>query len=231
MSALKRVRRAVRVHGPSGAVKAGARSARTWRDRRHVLAYERTWDLAHGVDTAGVIPLTELAIDSAHRDLGIRYQGSSPDGFRRLIRKLPLPPAELTFIDLGAGKGRALLLASEFPFTRVVGVEFAPKLADIARANISNFTSERRKCDDVVVVCGDAVEYELPNEPAVVYIYNAFERPVMEKVLAGLKRSKAQHPRPLLLALTNRNIELEALRRAGFRRVVTDDHGEIFAAT
>ena len=32
---------------------------------------------------------------------------------------------DCVFLDLGAGKGRALLLASQFPFKRIVGVEFS----------------------------------------------------------------------------------------------------------
>ena len=230
MRPFRRLRRAVRVHGVAGTAKVGARSVMTWPARRRWMAKERDWDARHGVNTAGIVPLTALAIDSSHRDFGVRYQASSPDGFRALIRSLPVPPEQLTFIDLGAGKGRALLMASEFPFRRVIGVEFAPALADVARANVQSFQSDARACADVAVLCADAVDYDLPDEPSVVYIYNAFERPVMQKVLANVARSRERNPRPLLLALADCSVDPTLLQETGMRRVAADEHGEIFAA-
>jgi SAM-dependent methyltransferase len=226
----RRFRRSLRVHGVRGTTRVAIRSAVTWRGRRRWIEEGRSWDVQHGVNTAGIVPLHLLAIDSPHRDLGVRYQASHPEGFRALIHNLPRPPEELTFIDLGAGKGRALLLASEFPFRRVLGVEFAPALAEIARDNVERFRSPRTVCEDVSVICADAVDYELPDEPAVVYIYNSFEAPVMRKVIANLQRSKASNARQLYLILVNCNLDPGLLRQRGFRRVLAHEHGEVHEA-
>ena len=226
----RRLSRSLRVHGVPGTARAATRSAMTWRARRRLLQVERTWDAQHGVSTAGIMPLHQLSIDSPHRDLGVRYQASHPEGVRALIRSLPLSPGELTFIDLGAGKGRVLLLASEFSFRRVLGVEFSPELAEIARTNVGRFRSRRTACDDITVVCADAVDYELPDEPTVVYIYNAFEPPVMHKVMANLQRSWTRNPRRLLLILVNCNVDPALLGEWGFHRLLANEHGEVLEA-
>jgi SAM-dependent methyltransferase len=202
----------------------------TWRARRRLLQEERAWDAQHGVSTAGIMPLHLLSIDSPHRELGVRYQASHPEGVRALIRCLPLPPEELTFIDLGAGKGRVLLLASEFPFRRVLGVEFSPELAEIARTNVGTFRAGRTACEDITVVCAETVDYELPDEPTVVYIYNAFEPPVMHKVFVNLQRSWERNPRRLLLILVNCNVDPALLGQWGFHRLVANEHGELVEA-
>ena len=71
------------------------------------------------------------------------------------------------FIDFGSGKGRALLLASELPFKKIVGIEFSPPLHEIARANWRNYLSATQRCKAVELLCLDVVEYAIPPEPAV----------------------------------------------------------------
>jgi predicted RNA methylase len=81
---------------------------------------------------------------------------------------------------MGAGKGRVILLASELPFRRVLGVEFAPALVDIAQQNIAHYS--RRVCTNTAVACQDATELELPDENLVVYFYNPFSHDIMAAV-------------------------------------------------
>jgi hypothetical protein len=50
---------------------------------------------------------------------------------------------DFTFIDLGSGKGRALLMASAYPFKRIIGVEFMPELHRVAQENIRKYTEHR----------------------------------------------------------------------------------------
>jgi SAM-dependent methyltransferase len=223
-----RLRRALRVHGVRGTVRRGARLLWTWRAQRRRAAEDRAWDADHGVDTAGILPLEALDIPSQNRDVGNRYEPSSPDGFRALMAAMETPLEGLTFVDLGAGKGRALLLASELPFRRIVGVEFAPALAEIARQNIARYRSDRQRCRSFEIVCVDAVEYELPEEPCLVYDYNAFEAPIITAVLANLRRSYDRRPRPLLLVLGKQEVDSRLFAGAGFRRILTHEYGEAY---
>jgi hypothetical protein len=67
---------------------------------------------------------------------GRQYQPTDPSLFREIVSGLRIEYSEFTFIDLGSGKGRALLLASEFPFRRIVGIELLPELHTIAKQNV-----------------------------------------------------------------------------------------------
>jgi SAM-dependent methyltransferase len=225
---IARGRRALRVWGIRATAREAIRYVRTWRARRRWAHLDREFDREHGVDTAGIVPLQALTIESSNRELGHRYQASSADGFRALMAGLDLPAAELTFVDLGAGKGRAMLLASELPFRRVIGVEFAPELCDVARRNVERFSSPAQRCHEFEVVCADAAGYELPDEPALVYIYNSFEEPLMRGVLANVRRSADERPRRLLLALVNRKLDESAMAEAGWRCLVQHEHGELY---
>lgn len=223
-----RWRRGLRVWGLRGALSESFRHLRTWRARRHWAKIDRAFDLEYGVDTAGIVPLQALTITSANKELGHRYQAANAASFRALMSGLAVPADGLTFVDLGAGKGRAMLLASEHPFRRVVGVEFAPALCEVARRNVERFGSPAQRCHDFEVVCADAAEYELRDEPTLVFIHNSFEDPLMRSVLASIRRSADERPRKLLLVLVNRRLEQSELTEAGWRRLARHDYGELY---
>lgn len=185
------------------------------RSRRRDLRREREFDARHAIDTAGVAHLRTLEIQSANRDFGVRYEATNPEWFRDLVGSLPIDYREFLFVDFGAGKGRALALASEFPFRRIVGVEFSPELADVARRNVASFRSERQQCLEFEVVCSDAVEFELPRDPAVLYFYNPFGEPVLSRVLGNIRRSYDDAPRTLYLVVTG-DAPLASFTDAGF---------------
>jgi hypothetical protein len=44
---------------------------------------------------------------------------------RETLAALPIAYDKFAFVDCGSGKGRTLLIASEFPFKFIIGVEFA----------------------------------------------------------------------------------------------------------
>jgi precorrin-6B methylase 2 len=90
--------------------------------------------------------------------------------------------ADFTFIDLGCGKGRVLVAASRMGFRRIVGVEFAPELADTARINLAKLGLK-----EVEIVQGDAAEYDFPDSNLVVYLFNPFSGEVLRGVVEKLR--------------------------------------------
>src|SRR3954452_4570322 len=134
---LRRVRRAVRRYGVTGSARQAVTLARSLPARRRGRAAERAFDARLGVDTAGIVRLHELSFDSENKDLGSRYEATSPDYFDLVMSQLDLGDGDLTFVDLGAGKGRALLMAAQLPFRRLVGVEFSPELTAVADRNVA----------------------------------------------------------------------------------------------
>ncbi len=73
---------------------------------------------------------------------------------------------DFTFIDLGSGKGRTLLMASDYPFRRIVGVELLPSLNQIAQQNLAQYHSASQKCFAMESICADATTFTLPEGPS-----------------------------------------------------------------
>lgn len=158
------------------------------------------FDLRHGVDTAGKIELTELKVPADMLRSGQSYQASSVREFTLMMRRLPISPGEFTFIDLGCGKGRVLMLASEMSFARIIGVEYSKELCATAEANHAALRRADLSYPVWELLNMDAGGYEFPSSPLVVYMWNPFDAEVMERVVARLEASLAQHPRPVYVA-------------------------------
>lgn len=170
-----------------------------YRARRH----DREFDARFGVETSGIIELERLQVKSRNRSHGVRYEQTKPEAFATLMKPLRIRFEDFTFVDFGSGKGRALLLAAEYPFRRIIGVEFAVELHEAAQRNIARYHSPTQRCRAMEVYCQDAAEFAVPPEPTVFYFYNPFDAAVMAKVLANIRASLESHPRPVFILYCN----------------------------
>lgn len=182
---------------------------------------EHEFDRKYSVDTSGLVWGDELKTGSRSDAWNTAYYAIPPSVFHHVMAQLSMSfLADATFIDLGCGKGRALLLASEYPFRQVIGVEISPKLHRVAVENVERYTAAR--CADgrgsgppVHVLLQDAAQYPFPDGPLVVYLYNPFCRPVLERMLANLDRSLAGDPREAAVLYINHELR-DVLDRAPF---------------
>jgi SAM-dependent methyltransferase len=161
------------------------------------------FDRALGVRTSGDARLDRLHIDGPNRRFGVCYRGIDPREFASAFSGLSIGHKDFTFVDLGAGKGRAMLLAAAHPYRRIIGVEFARELHGLAESNTRAFAATRARCPPFELVCGDAAAYDFPSEPLVVYLYNPFGAEVMAPVARRLLASHAAHPRPIYVVYAN----------------------------
>jgi SAM-dependent methyltransferase len=166
--------------------------------RRKVRFGDLDYDWEHEVDTtrSNVGFRTQLLTGMTARP----YFASEPWLFEQILRAIPVDLSRFTFIDLGAGKGRALLMASDYPFQRIVGVEFMPDLCRAAQKNIAGYSSDRQRCRRVEAICMDARDFQFPLEPLVAYLFNPFSEPTFARVLENLRRSIEQAPRAVYIA-------------------------------
>jgi len=156
---------------------------------------QHPFDAEHNTDTGGLTPGPELKTGHAHDKHNTAYYGIAPSLFRRLIAqwKQTKPPHALSkysFIDFGAGKGRAMLLASEFNFKEVIGVEFHPDLAKKCRRNIRIWSESQKKTAPLRLLEADATEFIFPKGPCVAYLFNPFGAPVLRRVLKQMEKHK-----------------------------------------
>lgn len=145
------------------------------------------FDASYGVDTSGVEPLWKFKIRSRNARFGVRYQPTSEQELVDAVNFLNDDPQTLTFIDLGCGKGRTLLVASKLGFREIIGVEFARELVQIARANLTKMGVLNAN-----VIHGDAADFPFPTSDFVLYLYNPFSHEVMRRVIANLRKSHAK---------------------------------------
>jgi SAM-dependent methyltransferase len=160
------------------------------RPRRRVRMHP--FDRAHGVETSGVIDGGALAVGQPHAEFATFYQAVPPSRMRAVLmrwRKTPgvLPVEAYAFVDVGCGKGRALLLASELPWREVIGIELDAGLAGVAEGNLARWIAAGRARAPLRVVCGDAAKAVLPEGPLVVYLFNPFQAPVLRVFLQRLQ--------------------------------------------
>jgi SAM-dependent methyltransferase len=103
---------------------------------------------------------------------------------------IPIDPGTATFVDLGTGRGRPLILAAEMGFRRVVGVELDGTLVREAEANVRGWRARRghrQKPGQVVdVVLGDAATYTPPDGPVVMWLFNPFGPVTLRYVLRNV---------------------------------------------
>jgi SAM-dependent methyltransferase len=143
-------------------------------------------DEAYGTDTATGASLHELTIDSPNYQWGVYYRATKHTLMEELLAALPINREEYTFVDYGSGKGLVLLLAAGYPFKKVIGVEFACELHEIARRNIELYPTSLRH-SEIELVWGDIVDYTPPSGNLILYLYEPFEAPVTRKVIARIR--------------------------------------------
>jgi SAM-dependent methyltransferase len=162
------------------------------------------FDWRHQVNTCGEEDPRKLTVVGENASHAIPYIPTTPRSGRYMLRDLPVTDvSNYTFIDIGSGKGRMLLLAAELPFRRIIGVEFASDLDVLARRNVKTYRNSKQVCFQIEPVHMDATEYEFPDEPLFIYLFYPFKVNVMKPVMQNLNRSLAEHPRDVILLYRN----------------------------
>lgn len=153
----------------------------------------RRFDHRYGVTTHAVLFLTDLDSDAAG-DAGAHathYEAVPVSEFHQLIATLPQGAVERsTFVDVGAGMGRAMILAAEYPFRQVAGIEISPALYEVARENIERAQSHPLRCRDLRLVRGDARIAPYPSGDLIVFLFNPFDGEALAQTLHAI----AQRP-------------------------------------
>jgi hypothetical protein len=133
-------------------------------------------------------------------------------------------------VDIGSGKGRALLMASAYRFRRIIGVELLPELNSIAQENIRKFPKDA-SCDSIEALQGDATEFKFPPEPLVIFMFHPLPENGFRKVMGNLRSSLDENPRPAWLIYANPLFEHIVLERAVFAKIVGTHQYSIFKAS
>lgn len=186
-----------------------------------------TWhpfDLQFGVRTSGLISGRNLKCGSISDRHNTAYYGVAPSVFHEMIalwrRSKPAGAInEFSFVDVGAGMGRAVLMASELSFRGVTGVELNPTLARIARKNVTIWKARGFARSPIRIVCKDAVQFKLPMGPCVAFLFNPFGSSVMRQLLKTWSRQQEVRGGPLDILYVNNEQETVLRRQPGLVRL------------
>jgi SAM-dependent methyltransferase len=206
-----------------------ARESTPSRRRQRYGDVDYDWDFR--VDTTGAtVGWRDRLLGHFHSP----YQPTEPTLFGEMMEGLmqvaPIDLPEFTFIDIGSGKGRALLMASQYPFRRILGVELLPELHRVAQENISKYKSDSQQCFAIDCVLADASEFDLPAEPTVLYLFNPLPESGLVRMIMNLEQSLREHPRPVFVLYHNPLLERVLRRSVAFKRIAGTHQYLIFAS-
>lgn len=198
--------------------------------RKNALEPIHPFDAMHGVETSGLIPAGNLVTGHASDKHVTAYYGVAPSILRSLVElwlnTSPAHPIDrYSFIDVGAGKGRAILVASELSFRLVIGIELNPALADIAQRNVDHWIATRAADPTapahapVRLVEQDALDFDFPRTPCVAFLFHPFEAPLMKKLLARIESQFANRPGDLDILYVNAECASVFDRNPAFKRL------------
>jgi hypothetical protein len=164
------------------------------------------FDILHGTDTGQLIPGDELATGHRHDRHITAYHGAAPSLFRKVIDRWQTfaqhPLEQTAFIDIGAGKGRAMLLASEFPFRRITGIELHPALAAATRSNIERYQAANTT-PPMHIHEADVMSLRMPTGPCLLFLYNPFGLVLLDHFLTRLAKLFKDRPGQLDILYVN----------------------------
>lgn len=196
-------------------------------ERRRLRYGDIDYDWEHRVNT------TEAAVSTHARFIGTLagslYQPTEPAVFREMLSALPINFRDFTFIDIGSGKGRTLLMASDYPFRRIIGVELLSELHHIAQENIRRYKNENQQSFAIDSQSVDARDFAFPNDPLVLYFFNPLPQSGMKAVLAHLEESLKECPRDAYVVY--HNPEHRSLLEGSFLREFASAHQYVIYRT
>ena len=120
-----------------------ARAAATVPPRFGTHLREWWFDRKKGVSTSGVVPRTLLGLSPEESQRATCHVPTPVEELREILSSLDLDYRDYCFVDLGSGKGRALFVAAEFPFPKILGIEISSVLHEIAQKNVGELSDAR----------------------------------------------------------------------------------------
>ncbi len=159
-----------------------------------LLSYENTYEKSFNIKTLSIVNLNNLTLAGKTSIENHHYQGASYYILFKVFNLLPQELKNKTLIDYGCGKGRALFVAEDCGFKKLIGVDIAKELIDDAKNN--EVLYKKKNLDSQFrFEFEDATKYKIPNDADVFYFFNPFGKLILQDVITNIKVSVKEHPR------------------------------------
>src|SRR5205823_12547218 len=115
---------------------------------------------------------------------------------KEVLKSLKLPQDSI-LVDMGCGKGKALLVASELDIKRAIGIELSKELCEIAERNVEAFRKRALVRADIRIIHSDVLNYVIGEDENVFFLFNPFDEVIIGRILDKLSLSLLAHPRKI----------------------------------
>jgi len=178
----------------------------------------RIFDYKYNVKTYKDTSLQDLQFDSINKKVAVDYETIPPFSINKILNSIDIHKEDV-FVDFGCGKGRVLLVASQYRFKKIVGIEFSPELVDIARFNINickkynNFNIDR-----IEIIKEDVLDYKYNNDESVFYLFNPFSNIILDPLCDQIIKSINRKPRRVYILYYHPKFENIIIDK-GFKKI------------
>ncbi|HTX27843.1 MAG TPA: hypothetical protein VME19_12580 [Streptosporangiaceae bacterium] len=157
-------------------------------------AQQHLFDLLLGVSTTGIAATGGDGMFYSGGD-NCFYEGCEGFSLRRALKDLN-PTASDVFVDLGSGKGRALVIAGRLPYKHVLGVEIDKELSALAQRNLDG-ARLRLRAGRAECLTGSVLDWPIPEDASVIFMFNPFIGQTFSAVIQRILDSYDRNPRVL----------------------------------
>jgi len=172
----------------------------------------------YNINTIKPVSLEALTIDDGDITKSSPYEALNYYILETLLENfLKLFPREKSIIDIGSGKGRVMVVAAHYGFKNITGVDFARELCAAAERNTNKIKAQ---FPDTTfnIHCKDILNYTIDKNDKVFFLYNPFNREIMEKLVEKIDRSVKEHSRTICFIYANPQ-QKEVLLQKGYKEV------------
>jgi SAM-dependent methyltransferase len=130
-------------------------------------------------------------------DIGSLHRNSGGPELDFVLKDLSIKHSD-SIIDIGCGKGGALITFSKYPFQSVDGLDISDKLISIAKSNL-----KKLRISTVKLFQSDAATFSDLDKYTYIYMFNPFPCTIMTDVMTKINESIKRHPRELTIIYMN----------------------------
>lgn len=166
------------------------------------------------------IDISYVTTDELGLPAGIscHYGDSGGPNLRSILDKINITPNDAV-IDIGCGKGGALITLSKYPFKKLSGIDLSPELIKIAQTNFDKLGIQKIK-----LLCCDASNFSDLDEFNYIYMYHPFSCQIMEKVMINISNSLIRCPRDFNILYNSPKCHDTILRTSHFKHRASFDN-------
>ena len=163
----------------------------------------RIFDYKYNVKTHKDLNINNLKFNSINKKEAFNYETVAIFSIKKILNNIDININDI-FIDFGCGKGRVLLIASQYKFKKIIGIEFSPELVDIARSNVSICKDYNSFNIDIIkIIESDVLDYKYNNNETVFYLYNPFSNIILDQLCGQIMESIRHKPRRVYMIYVN----------------------------